>query len=73
MKNATVVGVLLILLGVAGLVYQSITYTTHEKILDIGPITATSEKTRTLPLPPVLGGAALVGGVLLLVLGARRS
>jgi hypothetical protein len=73
MKSAPVVGVLLILLGVAGLVYQGITYTTHEKILDIGPITATTEKTKTIPLPPVVSGVALVGGVLLLVLGARRS
>jgi hypothetical protein len=70
MKTATIVGVLLILLGAAGPAYQGITYATHEKILDIGPITATTEK--TTPLPPVLGGVALVGGLALLVLGARR-
>ena len=73
MKAATLVGVLLVLLGVAALVYQGVTYTTREKILDIGPIEATRESKKTIPLPPMLGGAALVGGIVLIVLGARRS
>ena len=73
MKAATLVGVLLVLLGVAALVSQGVTYTTREKILDIGPIEATRESKKTIPLPPMLGGAALVGGIVLIVLGARRS
>ena len=66
-------GVFLVLLGVAALVYQGITYTTRETVLDLGPIQATKETTKTMPLPPVLGGMALLGGVFLIVLGAKRS
>ena len=73
MKAATVVGVLLVLLGAAALAYQGFTYTTREKILDIGPIVATRETQKTVPIPPVLGGMALVGGIVLIGLGARRS
>jgi hypothetical protein len=67
------VGALLVLLGAAALVYQGFTYTTREKILDIGPIVATRETQKTIPLSPVLGGLALVGGIVLIGLGARRS
>ncbi len=72
MKAATLVGVLLVLLGVAAL-GQGVTYTTREKILTIGPIEATRESKKTIPLSPILGGVALVGGIVLIVLGARRS
>ena len=71
MKAATIVGILLIVLGVVSLTYQGITYTTREKIVDIGPIHATAEKEKTIPLPPVLGGLALAGGVALLIAGNR--
>ena len=73
MKMATIVGILLIVLGVVALAYQGISYTTHEKVLDIGPIHAEREKTNTIPLPPVLGGLALAGGVVLVIVGARRA
>ena len=73
MKNTAMMGVLLVLLGLAALVYQGITYTTHETVLDLGPIQATKETTKTMPLPPLLGGAALLGGAFLIVLGAKRS
>jgi hypothetical protein len=53
-------------------VYQGITYTTREKILEVGPIKATADKERTIPLPPIIGGVALAGGLALLVVGARR-
>ena len=66
------VGIALIVLGVVALAYQGITYTTREKIIDIGPITATKEKKETIPLSPVLGGAALVAGVVLVAVAARR-
>ena len=52
--------------------YQGVTYTTRETVLDLGPIQATRETTKIMPLPPVLGGMALLGGVVLIVLGARR-
>ncbi len=47
------------------LVFHEITYTTHKKVIDIGPIQATTETKKTIPLPPVLGGLALVGGIVL--------
>ena len=72
MKGITIVGVLPIVLGVIALGYEGITYTTREKIIDLGPIKATADKEKTIPLPPILGGLALAGGVVLLVVGARR-
>lgn len=71
MKAATLIGALLIVLGIGALAYQGFTYTTEEKILDIGPIEATQEITKTMPLPPIVGALALVGGVVLVVTGAR--
>ena len=73
MRTAPLIGIVLIVLGVVALTYQGITYTTHKKVLDIGPIQATEQKRHTIPLPPVLGGLALVGGVIVLVLGSRRA
>lgn len=67
------VGILLIVLGVVALAYQGVTYTQREKIVDLGPIQATKETKRTIPLPPLLGGLALAGGIVLLVVSARRS
>jgi uncharacterized membrane protein HdeD (DUF308 family) len=71
MKTATLVGIALLVVGVLALAYQGITYTTREKVVDIGPIKASVEKQKTIPLPPVLGGLALVGGVVLIAVGAR--
>ena len=67
-----VIGVVLIVLGVIALAYQGITYTTHEKVLEVGPLKATAEKQHTIPLPPVLGGLALAAGVVLVIAGSRR-
>ena len=73
MKTAAlVVAIVLIAVGVVSLAYQGITYTTREEVLEVGPIKATAEKERTIPLPPILGGLALAGGVVLLVVAARR-
>jgi hypothetical protein len=58
---------LLIAAGVVVFTYQGITYTTREKVVDLGPIQMTAEKTKTLPLPPTLGAIALEGGIVLLV------
>ena len=69
----TVAGIVLLVVGVLALAYGGINYTHQEKILDIGPIHATHEEHEQIPLPPILGGAALVGGVALLVLGARQK
>ncbi|MGH8057277.1 MAG: DUF3185 domain-containing protein [Candidatus Entotheonellia bacterium] len=55
------------------LVYQGITYTTREKILEIGPVAVSQETKRTIPLPPLLGGLALAGGIVLVIVGAKQS
>jgi uncharacterized membrane protein len=73
MKPAAVVGVILIILGIVALAYQGITYTTHKKVLDIGPIQATKEEHKTIPLPPVFGGIALVGGIVLMLGAGKRD
>lgn len=73
MKTTTIVGVLLIVLGVIALGYEGITYTTREKVLDIGPLQASVDKKKTIPLSPALGAAALLGGIALVVMGARRG
>ena len=73
MKNGMLVGVALIVLGVIALAYQGITYTTREKVVDIGPIHASAEREHTIPLPPILGIAALVGGVVIVVFGSRKT
>ena len=68
-----IVGILLIVIGIIALAYGGITYTTREKVVDIGPIEATAERQKTIPLPPLLGGLALAGGVALLIVGSRRK
>jgi hypothetical protein len=73
MKPISIVGVALIVLGLVALVYQGITYTSRETVIDIGPLHATADRQKTLPLPPVLGFVALAGGVVLLVAGARKT
>jgi hypothetical protein len=72
MKPISIAGIVLIVLGVVALAYQGITYTSRETVLDIGPVQATAERQKTLPLPPVLGIAAVAGGVALLVVGMRK-
>ena len=71
--NTRLLGIALIILGVVAFAYQGITYTTQEKVLDIGPLKATVEKEKTIPLPPIAGGLALVGGIVLVIVGARRT
>ena len=65
-------GMILIVLGVVGLAWGGFNYTTREKVLDIGPIHATREKTHSVPLPPIAGAVALVGGIVLLVAGKKE-
>ena len=73
MKTYTLIGIILIVIGIIALAYQGITYTTREKVVDIGPIQMTADKTKTIPLPPIVGGIALVGGIVLLVAGGKKS
>jgi uncharacterized membrane protein len=67
------VGIALIVLGIVAFAYQGITYTSREKIIDIGPIQATADTQKTIPLSPLLGGLALVGGIVLVVVGAKKA
>ena len=73
MKTYTLIGIILIVIGIIAFTYQGITYTTKEKVVDIGPIQMTADKTKTIPLPPIVGGIALVGGIILLVAGGKKS
>jgi hypothetical protein len=73
MKTLPLMGVILIILGVISLAYQGITYTTHKKIIDIGPLQATTEQHKTIPLPPIIGGIAMIGGVMLLLAGRKEA
>jgi hypothetical protein len=67
-----IAGIVLIVLGALALAYGGITYTKTEKVVDIGPIEATASHDETIPLPPILGGLAVAGGIALLVLGGRK-
>lgn len=67
-----IAGVILIVIGVIALAIGGISYTKREKIIEIGPIQATAERQKTIPLPPLLGALALAGGVVLLVAGSRK-
>ncbi|MPZ21596.1 MAG: DUF3185 domain-containing protein [Luteitalea sp.] len=73
MKAATLVGIVLVIIGIVALAYGGITYTRDETVLDVGPVQAQRETRERIPLPPLLGGLALVGGVVLIIVGARRS
>ena len=73
MRTNMLLGIILIVVGIAAFAYQGITYTTREKVVDIGPMHMTAERTRTLPLPPIVGAIALVGGIVLLVTGSKKA
>jgi hypothetical protein len=72
-KSATLLGIVLIVLGVLALVYQGFTYTTREKVVDLGPLKITADKEKSIPLPPILGALALAGGIVLVFVGVRKS
>jgi len=72
MKAATIVGILLIILGIVALAYQGINYTTKDKVVDLGPLKVEAKHEKTIPLPPIVGVAALVGGIVLVAVSARR-
>jgi uncharacterized membrane protein YidH (DUF202 family) len=67
------VGIVLVILGVVGLAYGGVTWTTKEKVVDLGPLQVTHDKTQSLPLPPIAGGICLIAGVVLLVAAGRQQ
>ena len=68
MSGRTIIGIALLILGIIALAYQGFTYTVPKKAVDLGPIQVTREERHTVPLPPILGALALIGGIAVLVL-----
>jgi hypothetical protein len=73
MKPALLVGIVLIVLGIAGFAFGGLSFTHKEKVIDLGPIQASADKKESLPIPPILGALAIVGGVVLVASSARRA
>ena len=73
MKTSTIVGLVLILAGVLALVFPKISYTNREAVLDVGPLKATAETQKTIPISPVIGGAAIAAGFIVLLVGSKKS
>jgi hypothetical protein len=73
MKPMTWAGIVLVVLGALALAYQGINYTRQKNVVDLGSIRVTTETQERIPLPPVLGGLALAGGIALLVMGVRKK
>jgi hypothetical protein len=73
MKPMIILGIVLIVLGLAGLVFQGISITTREKVVDIGGLHVTAEKQKTIPIPAIVGGLALAGGIAVVVVSSRKS
>lgn len=71
MKSIMVIGLVLIVLGAQALTYQGITYTSREKIIDIGSFEASANTRKTIPLSPIVGGLSLAGGVVLVIIGRK--
>lgn len=73
MKTYMLIGIILIALGIVALAYQGISYKTRNNAVDLGPIQVTTERTRNIPLPPIVGAIAIVGGIVLLFQGRRKN
>jgi hypothetical protein len=73
MSGRTLLAIVLVAIGVIALAYQGITYTTEKKVIDIGPIEATKQERHTIPLPPILGALALIGGIAVLITSRRSA
>ena len=73
MKPIAIIGIVLVVLGVLILAYHGITLTVHEKVLDIGPLQATFASRKNIPLSPVVGGVMLAGGIVLVIIGAKKK
>jgi hypothetical protein len=67
------IGIVLVVLGVMGLAYGGVTWTTSRKVVDLGPLQVSRDKTQSLPLPPIAGGVCLIAGVALLFAGGRQN
>jgi uncharacterized membrane protein YidH (DUF202 family) len=73
MKPAGIVGIILIAIGIIALAYGGFSYTTREKVIDAGPLQVSADRQKTIPLPPILGGICLVGGIILVLAGNKKN
>ena len=73
MKPVGIVGLILIAIGIIALAYGGFSYTTREKVIDAGPLQVSAEKEKRVPFPPILGGICLVGGIVLVLAGNKKS
>ncbi|MEZ5351852.1 MAG: hypothetical protein R2762_04395 [Bryobacteraceae bacterium] len=67
-----IAGIVLIALGLVALVWQGFSYRTQEKVVDLGPVEINKESTKTVPLPPIAGAAAVIGGIVLIGVGSKK-
>ncbi len=72
MKSSIVIGIVLIVIGVAAIAYGSFSYKSQETVLQVGPLKATAETSKTVPIPQWAGIAAVIAGIAVIVLGARK-
>ena len=72
-NHMIILGVVLVILGVVGLLWQKIGYTQRETVVDVGPVKVTADKEKSIPISPIVGGVVLAGGVALLVLGMQKK
>ena len=73
MKPASIVGIILIVIGIVAFAYGGFSYTKREKIIDAGPLQVSTDREKTIPLPPMLGGICLVGGIILVLVGNKKG
>ena len=73
MNTSKILAIALIILGIIAFAYQGISYRSQDKVVDLGPLHVTAEKTHTLPLPPIVGGMALLGGIALLIFDSKKT
>ncbi len=73
MRPAGIVGVILIAIGIIALAYGGFTYSTRQKVIDAGPLQVSADREKTIPFPPILGGACLIGGIVLVLAGNKKN
>lgn len=73
MKTSTIIGIILVLLGIAVLVFGGFSFVQEETVIDLGPLDVEAQERETIPLPPILGAISLIGGILLIALGSRKK
>jgi hypothetical protein len=73
MRPNIILAILLIAAGIAAFVYQGFTYKTREKVIDLGSVHVMADRTKTIPIPPLIGAIAIVGGIVLLVIDGRKN